>query len=73
MTAPPNADSVGRYWDRATGLERKRILDWIVEGCLIHGASESTSYLVAAEFAKGLDAPPNGSYEAGDAGQPGRT
>jgi hypothetical protein len=43
-----------RAWDRMSGLERRRILDWIVEGCLIHGATEYTSYLVAAEFAKGL-------------------
>jgi hypothetical protein len=43
-----------RAWDRMTGPERRRILDWIVEGCLIHGATEYTSYLVAAEFARGL-------------------
>lgn len=43
-----------RQWDRMSGLERKRLLDWIVEACLIHGSRESTAYAVAAEFAKGL-------------------
>ena len=51
----PNADSGGRYWDHWSGPERKRLLDWIVESCLVHGAQESTAYLVASEFAKGLD------------------
>ena len=49
-----NADEV-RQWDRWSGPERKRLLDWIVESCLVHGAQESTAYLVASEFAKGLD------------------
>lgn len=43
-----------RQWDRMSGPERKRLLDWIVEACLIHGSRESTAYTVAAEFAKGL-------------------
>lgn len=43
-----------RQWDRMTRSERKRLLDWIVEACLIHGTQESTAFMVAAEFAKGL-------------------
>jgi hypothetical protein len=50
----PEAEQV-EYWDHWSGPERKRVLDWIVETCLIHGTQESTAYLVASEFAKGLD------------------
>jgi hypothetical protein len=49
----PNAEKE-RRWDQMDGPQRKRLLDWIVEACLIYGSRESTAYAVAAEFAKGL-------------------
>jgi hypothetical protein len=50
----PNAEKE-RGWDQMSSPERKRLLDWIVETCLIHGSRESTAYRVAGEFAKGLE------------------
>lgn len=47
-------ESQERRWDRWTAQERKRLLDWIVDACLLHGSQESTAYRVAAEFARGL-------------------
>ena len=44
-----------RTWGEMTVLERKRVLDWLVETCLVHGSQEYTAYRVAAEFARGLE------------------
>ena len=43
-----------RKWDQMDAPERKRLLDWIVEACLLYGSLESTAYRVAGEVAKGL-------------------
>lgn len=45
----------GKQWPDLTLEERTRVLEWIVDTCLLHGASLSTSYLVAAQFAHGME------------------
>jgi hypothetical protein len=45
----------GRTWDQLTEDERVGVLDWIVDVCLFMGAGLGTCYLVAAEFARGME------------------
>ena len=44
-----------RTWDKMTPTERRQVIDWIVNTCLVFGSQLSTAYRVAAEFARGLD------------------
>jgi hypothetical protein len=44
-----------KRWAEMTDSERREMLDWLVGTCLLFGASRRTAYLVASEFARGLD------------------
>lgn len=42
-------------WDDLPDKDKRTTLDWIVTTCLLFGSTRYTAYLVAAEFARGLD------------------
>jgi hypothetical protein len=45
-----------KNWAESDDDERRQILDWLVDTCLVFGSERATAYLVAAHFAQGLDA-----------------
>lgn len=45
----------GRGWPDLSADERTAVLDWIVDLCRMAGAGLGTCYLVAAEFARGME------------------
>lgn len=45
----------GRAWPDLAPAERTAVLDWIVDLCLLADSEHSTAYLVAAEFAMGVE------------------
>lgn len=48
----------GRTWDEMLSVERRAVLDGIVAMVIMAGGRESTAYTVAADFARGLEPPP---------------